>query len=77
MEAILSNSTRKLLRFEITKMPIAVLKNKPILSFIIIFGTLLFPIGSSSSSSASVTQTWTFCPVTSDVPTGRCELEAE
>jgi len=33
-EAILSNSTRKLLWFEISKMPIAVLRNKFIVSFI-------------------------------------------
>jgi len=38
-EAISSNSTRKLLWFEITEMLIAVLKNKFIVSFIIIFGT--------------------------------------
>jgi len=38
--AILSNSTRKLLRFEITKMLIAVSRNK----FIVIFGTLSFPL---------------------------------
>jgi len=37
-EAILSNSTRKLLWFEITKMLIAALKNMVL--FIIIFGTL-------------------------------------
>ena len=43
-EAILSNSARKLLWFEITKMLIAVLKNKLIMSFIIIFGTLSFRI---------------------------------
>jgi len=43
-EAILSNSTRKLLWFEITKMLITVYKNKSIVSFIIIFGTLSFPI---------------------------------
>ena len=43
-EAILSNSTRKLLWFEITKMLIAVVKNQFIVSFIIIFGTLSFPI---------------------------------
>ena len=41
-EAILSNSTRKLLRFEISKMLIAVLKDKFIVSFTIIFGTLSF-----------------------------------
>ena len=42
-EAILSNSTRKLLWFEISKMLIAVLK-KFIVSYSIIFGTLSFPI---------------------------------
>jgi len=42
-EAILSNSTRKLLRFEISKMLIAVLEKKCIVSYIIIFGTLSFP----------------------------------
>ena len=42
-EAILSNSTRKLLWFEITKMLIAV-KNKFVVLFIIIFGTLSFLI---------------------------------
>jgi len=41
-EAILSNSTRKLLRFEIAKVLIALLINKLIVSFIIIFGTLSF-----------------------------------
>jgi len=41
-ESILSNSTRKLLRFEISKMLIAVLKDKFIVSFTIIFGTLSF-----------------------------------
>jgi len=44
MEAISSNSPRKLLWFEITKMLIAVVKNNPVASFIIIFGTLSFPI---------------------------------
>jgi len=43
-EAILSNSTLKLLRLEITKMSIEVLKNEFIVSRIIIFGTLSFPI---------------------------------
>ena len=38
-----SNSTRKLLWFEISKMLIAVLKNKFSVLFIIIFGTLSFP----------------------------------
>jgi len=41
-EAIFSNSTRKLLWFEITKM--LQLKNKFIVLFIISFGTLSFPI---------------------------------
>jgi len=43
-KAISSNSTRKLLWFEIRKMLIAVLKNNLIMVFIIIFGTLSFPI---------------------------------
>ena len=44
-EAILPNSTRKLLRLEIAKMPIAVLKIIDfIVLFIIIFGTLSYPI---------------------------------
>jgi len=42
-EAILSNSTRKVLWFEISKMLIAV-KNKFIVLFIIISGTLSLPI---------------------------------
>jgi len=44
MEASLSNSTQKLLWFEISKMLIAVFKKKVIVSFIIIFGILSFPI---------------------------------
>jgi len=43
-EAILSNITWKLLPFEITKMLIALLKNKFIVPFYVIFGTLTFPI---------------------------------
>jgi len=43
-ESILSNSTRKLLWFEISKMLIAVKKNKFIVLLIVIFGTLSFPI---------------------------------
>ena len=39
-EAILSNSSRKLLWFEITEVLIAVKKSKFIVSFLIIFGTL-------------------------------------
>ena len=42
-KAILSNSTRKLLWFQITEMPIAV-KNTIIMSFIIIFCKRSFPI---------------------------------
>jgi len=49
-EAILSNSTWKLLWFEITRMLTAVLKNKFTVSFIIIFGTLSFPISASIPS---------------------------
>jgi len=41
---ILSNSTRKLLWAEITEILIAVFKIKFIVSFIIIFGTLSFPV---------------------------------
>jgi len=48
-EAILPNSTRKLLWFEITKMPIAVFENKLIVLFIVIFGTLSFPIGAAAA----------------------------
>ena len=43
-EAILSNSTRKLLRFEINKMLIAVKKNKFIVLFMVIFVTVSFII---------------------------------
>ena len=43
-KAILSKNTRKLLWFEITKMLIVVLKNKSLVSFITICGTLSFPI---------------------------------
>ena len=44
-EAILSNSTRKLLWFEVSKTLIAVLRNKFIVLFIVIFDTLSFPTG--------------------------------
>jgi len=44
-EAILSNSTRKTAMVcKISKMPAAVLKDKFIVLFVIIFGTLSFPI---------------------------------
>jgi len=42
-EAILSNNTRKLSWFEITKMSTAVLRNEFIVLFIIIFCTRSFP----------------------------------
>ena len=47
MEAILSNSTRKRLWFEIRKLVIALYGSKFIASFIIVFGTLSFPIDKS------------------------------
>jgi len=47
-EAISSSSTWKLLWFEIIKMFIAVLKNKCIVLFIIIFGTLSFHMNSEN-----------------------------
>ena len=43
-EAILSNSTRKLLRFEISNMLTAVLKDKFIVLLVLMFGTLSFPM---------------------------------
>ena len=55
-EAILSNSARKLLWLETTKMLIADLKNKFIVLFIIIFGTLSFP-----------SETWNLSPVSVSV----------
>jgi len=58
-EAILSNSTRKLLRFEITKMLIAACNNKFIVLFSIIFGTLSFPISMERSGRTPRTHTVT------------------
>jgi len=51
-EAILSNSSRKLLRSEITKMliVIAVLINKFIVLFVIIFGRLSFPVSCAKTA---------------------------
>ena len=43
-ETILSNGTRKLIWFEISKVLIAVLRNKFVVLFITIFGALSFPI---------------------------------
>jgi len=42
---MLSNSTQKLLWFEISKMLIAAKEKKCIVLFIVIFSTLSFPIG--------------------------------
>jgi len=53
-EAILSNSTRKLLWFEITIMLTAILRYKFIASFIIIFGTLSFPMAYQQATGYSV-----------------------
>ena len=60
-EAILSDSTRKPLWFEITKMLNAVLKNKRIVSFIIIFGTLSFPMAWSSCSGVTICSVLPVC----------------
>ena len=43
-ETILSNGTRKLIWFEISKELIPVLRNKFVVLFITIFGALSFPI---------------------------------
>ena len=45
-DAILSNSTRKMLCFEITKVLKCSLRKKTIVSFITIFGALSFPVSS-------------------------------
>ena len=63
MKAILSNSTRKLLRFDITKMLIAGLKNKFIVSFLIIFGTLQFPIATVMSQQQAATLSIAMMPL--------------
>jgi len=44
IKAILSDCIRELLWLEITKILIAVLKNKFHVSFVTIFGTLSFPV---------------------------------
>ena len=56
-KAILSNSTRKLSRFEITKMPIAVIKDKFIVLFIIIVGTFSFRVVMSKRLAFSTVHT--------------------
>jgi len=48
-EAVLSNSSRELLWFDIIKMLIPTLKNKSVVSFIIIFGALSFRIHADQS----------------------------
>ena len=58
---LLIDSTRKPLWFEITKMLIAVLKNKRIVSFIIIFGTLSFPVAWSSCSGVTICSVLPVC----------------
>jgi len=55
-EAILSNSSRKLLWFEITKMLITLYKNNFIVSFVIIFGTLSFRISQTGDIAIRVHQ---------------------
>jgi len=57
----LSNGTRKLLWFELTKMLIAVLKSKFILSFVIIFGTISFPVESRRCISVTLSSCVWFC----------------
>jgi len=59
-EAILSNSARKLLWFEITKMLIAVLKSKFIMLFFIIFGTLSSPVTPSRTEEGRWTTACSF-----------------
>jgi len=54
-EAGLSNSTRILSWFVVTKMLIAVKKTKFLVSFVIIFGTLSFPISDQAGSSVTIT----------------------
>ena len=60
MEAILSNSTRKPLWFEITKM-LNPIKNTFIVLLIIIFGTLLFSMQWWRQSSGKQSHTWQYC----------------
>jgi len=60
MEAILSNSTRKLLWFEITKMVIPV-KNAFIVLFVVIFDTLSFSTQWWRQSLGKQSHTWQNC----------------
>jgi len=62
-EAILSTSTRKLLWLEISKMVIAVLKNRRIVLFCIIFGTLSLPAEVKASAVVAHTATYAVLPL--------------
>jgi len=53
-EAILSNSTRKLLRLEISKMVLQFKRNTFIVLFTIIFGTLSYPVVQRDTASLYV-----------------------
>jgi len=59
-EAIFSDSTKKLLWFEISKMLIAVKKNKFIVLFVIIFRTLLSPIRNKKTQWDSIAEVTSF-----------------
>jgi len=67
-EAILSNGTRELLWFEITKMLIAQFKKKIIAPFIIIFGTLSCVSVAEISPRRSTGCRKVVCPAISDAP---------
>ena len=58
---MLSNRTRKLLRFKITKMLILVINNS-IVSFIICFGTLSFPVCDCNVISIHNYASWSLPP---------------
>jgi len=62
-EAILSTSTRKLLWLKISKMVIAVLKNRRIVLFCIIFGTLSFHVDVKASAVVAHTATYAVLPL--------------
>jgi len=62
-EAILSNSTRKLSWFEISKLLMCGLKNKFIVLFIRIFGALSFPVTVKFKTKTKV-EIWVLTPRT-------------
>ena len=62
-EAILSTSTRQLLWLKISKMVIAVLKNRRIVLFCIIFGTLSLPVDVKASAVVAHTATYAVLPL--------------